>query len=58
MKTPFSGGCACGAIRNAASLGNPRRFRRPFHIFTPDAPPWDFMNPALPQFEKYRPQEK
>ena len=42
---------------NATSLDDPSWFRPRYHIFTSDAQPWDYLNPALPKFEKYRPQD-
>jgi len=41
---------------NAGSLDDPGWFRPQFHIFVSDAQPWDYMNPALPKFDKYRPE--
>jgi hypothetical protein len=40
---------------NAGSLDDPSWFRPQFDIFTADAQPWDFMNPALPKFKEYAP---
>jgi hypothetical protein len=40
---------------NAASLDDPSLFRPRNDIFTADAQPWDYMNPALPKFKEYRP---
>jgi hypothetical protein len=39
---------------NAASLHDPSWSRPQYHIFTADAQPWDYMDPALPKFEKYK----
>jgi hypothetical protein len=41
---------------NAASLDDPSWFRPRYEIFTADAQPWDYMNPALPKFKEYAPQ--
>jgi hypothetical protein len=43
---------------NAASLDDPSWFRPRLHIFVSDAQPWDYLNPELPKFQKYQPQEK
>jgi hypothetical protein len=40
----------------ASSLDDPTLFRPQFEIFTSDAQPWDYMNPALPKFKEYAPQ--
>ena len=40
------------AIR-AASLDDPGWFNPQAEVWTSDAQPWDHINPALPQFEKY-----
>ncbi len=37
---------------NAASLDDPSWFRPQYDIFTSDAQPWDYMNPALPKFKE------
>jgi hypothetical protein len=39
----------------AGSLDDPGWFRPDYDIWTSDAQPWDYMNPALPKFEKYPP---
>jgi hypothetical protein len=39
---------------NAASLDDPSWFRPQYDIFTSDAQPWDYMNPALPKFNEYK----
>jgi hypothetical protein len=39
---------------NAASLHDPSWSRPQYHIFTADAQPWDYMDPTLPKFEKYK----
>jgi hypothetical protein len=39
---------------NADSLDDPGEFRPSFHIFTSDAQPWDYMDPALPKFKEYQ----
>ena len=41
----------------ASSLDDPTFFHPQFDIFTSDAQPWDHMDPKLPKFEKYAPQE-
>ena len=43
-----------GAI-STASLDVPSWFDPQVGVRTPDAQPWDQMNPALPTFEKYPP---
>lgn len=40
------------AIR-PASLDDPSCFTPQMDVWTSDAHPWDYMNPALPKFEKY-----
>ena len=40
----------------ASSLDDPTLFRPQFDIFTSDAQPWDHMDPKLPKFERYAPQ--
>ena len=40
---------------NAVSLDDPSWFRAQFAIFTSEAQPWDQMDPAIPQYEKYPP---
>jgi hypothetical protein len=39
---------------NAASLDDPSWFRPQYEIFTSDAQPWDYLNPALPKFKEYK----
>jgi hypothetical protein len=41
----------------ASSLDDPRLFKPEMHIWTSDAHPWDQMDPKVPKFEKYAPQE-
>ena len=41
---------------NAASLDDPSWFRPQYDIFTLDAQPWDYMNPALAKFKEYKTQ--
>jgi hypothetical protein len=40
------------AIRTA-SLDDPSWFKLQMDVWKSDAHPWDYMNPALPNFEKY-----
>jgi hypothetical protein len=37
---------------NAGSLDDPSWFRPRFDIFTADAQPWDYMDPALPKVQR------
>jgi hypothetical protein len=37
----------------AGSLDDPTLFRPQLQMWTCDAQPWDYMNPALPKFEQY-----
>ena len=41
----------CGI--HAASLDDPSWFQPAWDMWTCDAQPWDFMNPALPKHDKY-----
>jgi len=38
-----------------SSLDDPSWFKAQADIFTSEAQPWDFMDPALPKFEQYPP---
>lgn len=42
---------------HASSLDDPSFFKPQFDIWTSDAQPWDHLDPKLPKFEKYMPQE-
>lgn len=65
MKTPFTGGCMCGAIGQraiadllsimAGSLDDPSEFRPAMDLYTASARPWDYLNPDLPKFPQFLP---
>jgi hypothetical protein len=40
---------------DAASLDDPGWFRPQMNVWTSDAQPWAYLDPALPKFEKYPP---
>jgi hypothetical protein len=40
---------------NASSLDDPSWFRPKFDIFTSDAQPWDYLDPARPKYKEYSP---
>jgi hypothetical protein len=42
----------------AGSLDDPGWFRPDWDIWTCDAQPWDYMNPAVPKFAEYPPARK
>jgi hypothetical protein len=65
VKTPFTGGCMCGAIRyecssvnadfislQAGSLDDPSWFQSQADIYVASAQPWDYLNPDSPKFPK------
>jgi hypothetical protein len=39
-------------------MDEPSWFRPRYDIFTADAQPWDYMDPALPKFKEYRPSDQ
>jgi hypothetical protein len=41
----------------ASSLDDPSWFRPQYHIFVADAQPWDLLDPALPKFQHYAPED-
>lgn len=42
----------------ASSLDDPSVYEPEFDIFTADAQPWDHMDPALPKYPHYKPNDK
>ena len=53
----FGGTTDQGQGITASSLDDPGLFNPQFEIWTSDAQPWDHMDPKVPKFEKYAPQE-
>jgi len=41
-------------VITAGTLDNPSLFKPEMGIYASSAQPWDFMNPALPKYSKYR----
>ena len=50
-KTDFGQGIAAG------TLDDPSVYKPQHEIWTSDAQPWDAMDPKLPKFEQYAPQD-
>jgi hypothetical protein len=60
MTVPFTGGCACGAVRYECTAEpfmalnchcrDCQRASGSMDVFASSAQPWDHMNPALPKY--------
>jgi hypothetical protein len=53
----FGGRTQLGQGIAASSLDDPSLYKPEFEMFTSDAQPWEAMDPKLPKFEKYAPQD-
>ena len=53
----FGGETAEGQGILASSLDDPTLFKPRVHMWASDAQPWDHLDPKVPMFEKYPPQE-